>query len=148
MLPASIKSIISLRNLKKLVQYKSNDKFKIYLGSLAMKGWHDWYHVFCYFPFTGGFFRESLMCNKNIQIYHPIKSEFAELLVWRAIRVHNLLYSVFGITFQWKLASYRSHSIHLQRRSIDWFLYHQFLNYNRFFQTIIKYVYKGMYIVQ
>ena len=44
LLPPCIKGII-LINLWKLVQQKSNDKFKIFLGSLAMSAWWDCYHV-------------------------------------------------------------------------------------------------------
>ena len=37
--------------------------------------------------------------------------------------MHTFLYSLFGVTFQLKLASYRNYSINLQSRSIAWFLY-------------------------
>ena len=44
-----------------------------YLSSLAMSGC-DWYYVFCYFLFIGGFFRENLTCSKKyIQIIPPTK---------------------------------------------------------------------------
>ena len=37
--------------------------------------------------------------------------------------MYTVLCSLFGVTFQLKLASYRNHSINLQSRSIAWFLY-------------------------
>ena len=44
-----------------------------YLASFAMSGC-DWYHVFCYFLFIGGFSRENLTCpKKHIQKIPPTK---------------------------------------------------------------------------
>ena len=49
-----------------------NSKYAV--RSLAMSGWCDWFYVFCYFLFIGGFFQENLTCpKKQIQKIPPTK---------------------------------------------------------------------------
>ena len=77
-----------------------------YLRSLAMSGWCDWYYVFCYFLFIGGFSRENLTCpKKHIQKIPPTK-----MSTWGITSMKNdsnktiVLCSLLGVTFQLKLA--------------------------------------------
>ena len=55
-----------------------------YLGSLAISGWCDWYYVFCYFLFIGGFFRE------NLQKYTQ-KIPFTKMSTWGITSMKNAL---------------------------------------------------------
>ena len=82
-----INGIITMINLGKLVQHKSNDKFKIF-AQFGDK-WLMWL-VLCFLLFfIGGFFRKTSCVPKNI--YQPIKWVLEELLAWKAIRMHTIL---------------------------------------------------------
>ena len=92
-LPPCINGIISKINLGKLVQRKSNDKFKIF-GQFG----DEWLRLVLCFLLFSFYWRllsgKSHVFQKNIyKKYHPLKSVLEELLVWKTVRMHTVLWS-------------------------------------------------------
>ena len=87
-----------------------------YLGSLVMSGC-DWYYVFCYFLFIGGFFWENLTCSKkHIQKILPTKiSTWGITSMKNGSNVHCFMQSV---------RSYLSLKTCIISKPFNWFAKH------------------------